>query len=351
MTSILITGGAGFIGSHICLELLNRGNNLYIVDSLVNSSISSIKKVNELNKKFKSKKGNLIFKELDIRDSIKLKEIFDLAIKQNNEIKSVIHLAGLKSLADSFKIQNEYFDVNVNGTKNLLKIMKIYNCFELVFSSSATVYDPLSISPISENSLIKPQSPYGKTKFEVEKLLKNLFLESNNWKIMCLRYFNPAGSHPTGEIGESPSIIPNNIFPYLCQVALGKIKFLKIYGKDWPTKDGTGVRDYIHIMDVVDGHIAALNFLRKKNSTFNIVNIGTGKGTSVLELVKTFEKVNKISINYKYIERREGDLAIVYADVKYAKSLFNWSAKYNLEDMCKDCWMYSKKFPNGLINI
>ena len=348
MTSILITGGAGFIGSHICIELLRSGHNLYVVDSLVNSSINSIRKIEELNKKFKSNNSSLVFKQLDIRDPIKLKEVFNLAIKQNNEIRSVIHLAGLKSVASSYIDKDEYFDVNVNGSKNLLKIMEYFGCLEFVFSSSATVYDPFSLSPISETAEINPINPYGKTKFEVEKILLNKYEKCNKWKIICLRYFNPIGSHPSGEIGELPLKNPDNLFPYLCQVALGKKKFLSIYGKDWPTKDGTGIRDYIHIMDLVEGHIAALNFLREKNETFKIVNLGTGKGTTVLELVKTFEKVNNLLINYKFVERRKGDLGVVYADVNYSKKLLNWSAKYDISDMCKDGWLFNKKFPNGL---
>lgn len=348
MESILVTGGAGFIGSHICLELLNRGHNLYVVDSLVNSSFKSISKILELNKKNKFNKADLIFKNLDIRDPIKLKELFDLSHIQKKGIKSVIHLAGLKSILDSYKNPIEYFDINVNGTRNLLNIMQKFNCYEFVFSSSATVYDPLCSSPISEDALLNPKSPYGITKLEAEKLLNKEFGKKENWKIVVLRYFNPIGCHSSGEIGEIPINNPANLFPFLCKVAIGKKKFLSIYGKDWPTRDGTGIRDYIHIMDLVDGHIAALDFLRSKNSTYNIVNLGTGKGTSVLELIKTFEEVNNININYKFSDRREGDIASIYADVSNAKNLLNWESKYSIKEMCRDGWSFSKKFPNGL---
>tara|TARA_Y100000589_G_C27139817_1_gene624153 strand:- start:348 stop:1394 length:1047 start_codon:yes stop_codon:yes gene_type:complete len=348
LASVLITGGAGFIGSHMCLEMLNRGFDLYIIDSLVNSSFNSISKVIELNKKLRSESGFLSFNKIDIRDEQKLSQIFDNARRNKNEIKSVIHFAGLKSINESYKIPNIYKDVNVRGTINLLKIMEDNNCFELIFSSSASIYDQFSSSPKNENSIIKPNNPYGETKVEVERILMDKFEREDKWKIISLRYFNPIGAHYTGELGESPINSVNNLFPILCKVALGYMDFLPIYGNDWPTKDGTAIRDFIHIMDLVEGHIEAFKYLKKVESCYENINLGTGKGTTVLELTKTFERINHVNINYEFKKRRKGDTGIIFADASYAKKTLNWQTRLSISDMCKDGWLFNKNFPNGI---
>ena len=347
MTSILITGGAGFIGSHICLEMLNRGFDLYVIDSLRNSSYSIINKVLDLNKKLSSRRGSLSFNNIDIRDTKKLSNLFDVARQNKNEIRSIIHFAGLKSINNSIKNPNLYWDINVNGTINLLNIMEDNNCFEFIFSSSATVYNELACSPLNEHSEIKPNNPYGKTKSRVENILMDKFERNENWKIISLRYFNPIGAHYTGQLGESPINLTNNLFPLICKAALGDIDYLPIFGNDWPTKDGTCVRDYIHIVDLVEGHMEAFNYLKKVKTCYENINLGTGKGTTVLELVKTFERINLVKVNYKFKERREGDAGIVFADVSYAKKILGWQSRFSISDMCRDGWSYKKNFPKG----
>ena len=348
MASVLITGGAGFIGSHMCLEMLNRGLHIYVIDSLVNSSFNSIYNVKELNKKLSSKSGFLTFDKIDIRDEKKLSQIFENARRNKNEIKTVIHFAGLKSISESFKIPNIYWDVNVRGTTNLLNIMEDNKCFELIFSSSASVYDQFACSPIPENSIIKPNNPYGQTKVEVERILMDKFKKGDKWRIISLRYFNPIGAHYTGELGESPLDLATNLFPLICKVALGEMNYLPIYGNDWPTKDGTSIRDFIHIIDLVEGHIEAFKYFQKVEKCYENINLGTGKGTTVLELIKTFERINHVNINYQFKKRREGDSGIIFADASYAKKTLNWQTKLSISDMCKDGWLFNKNFPNGI---
>ena len=273
--------------------------------------------------------------------------LFDLARRNNRKIKSVIHFAGLKSINDSLRNPNLYWDVNVNGTINLLNIMEYNKCFEFIFSSSATVYDPLASSPINENCKINPSNPYGETKAEIENILMDKFKRNAKWKIISLRYFNPIGAHSSGHLGENPLDIPTNLFPIICKVALNQINFLKIFGSDWPTKDGTGVRDYIHIIDLVEGHLEALKYLRKVSNCCENINLGTGKGTTVLELIKIFEKVNFVKVRYKFEDRRKGDSGIVFADARYAKKILNWSTRLNISDMCKDGWLFSKNLSKG----
>ena len=351
MDSILITGGAGYIGIHTSLILLEKGFNIVIIDSLANSKIKSIErliKISKVNKKFDDKQ--LKFLEGDVRDLNFLRNVFQSSIRSGTPISTVIHFAGLKSVFESISNPNLYWDVNVYGTIQLLKIMCEYKCEKFIFSSSATVYSPNIKSPLYENDFTEPNDPYGKTKLSVEHILKDFCdIKKNNLHVIALRYFNPIGSHPSGEIGESPLNIPNNLFPYICDVAISKRDVLNIYGNDWPTEDGTCIRDFIHIMDLAEGHLAALNYLlqKKTTKTFLILNLGTGKGNSVLELIKTFEKVNNLAINYRFTERRLGDKAIVYSNCDLAKKILNWESQRSLSDMCKDGWNWIVKNPNG----
>ena len=284
--------------------------------------------------------------------------VFKTFTEQKKEINSVIHFAGLKSVKNSVLNPIEYWDVNVIGSHKLVKIMEKYNCKNLVFSSSATIYGDSSSIPISENENVNPINPYGNTKAAVEKLLFDVADCQTNtdeiqkssrsgWRIARLRYFNPVGAHHSGLIGESPNCTPNNLFPMICSVAIGKIDFLEVFGDDWPTPDGTGIRDYIHVMDLASGHISALNFLLNSKPQILTLNLGTGKGTSVMQAVKTFEKVSKQKINFKILNRRSGDTAITIADVSMAEKYLNWKAKRDLEDMCASSWNWQKTNPNG----
>ncbi len=351
MNTILITGGAGYIGIHTSLILLEKGFNIVIIDSFSNSSKKSIERLSKIiksNKKFKN--SEFKFFKGDVRDINFLRNIFEQTKLSGNPINTVIHFAGLKSVSESISIPNLYWDINVYGTIQLLKIMSEYKCTNFVFSSSATVYSSDATSPLCEDCELKPIDPYGKTKLSVENILKNFYdIQIDNWNIVSLRYFNPIGAHSSGLLGECPLNIPNNLFPYICDVAKSKRDILNIFGNDWPTKDGTCVRDFIHIMDLAEGHLAALNYLLRNNGggKFIIVNLGTGKGHSVLELVNTFEKVNNLEIKYRFTERRLGDKAIVYSNCDLAKNLFNWEAKRNISDMCKDGWNWQLKNPNG----
>ena len=351
MESVLITGGLGFIGIHTCLSLIEKDFNLYIIDSLINSSNNALNRLLIYgSKKRNSTRSQINFTKGDVRDLDCLRKIFDQSIADKQPIKYVIHFAGLKSVPESFKSPNLYWDVNVNGTIKLLNVMEEYDCRKIVFSSSATVYSYEEKSPLSEKSLVKPSNPYGKTKLAVEKIIREKSqLKDQLWNSISLRYFNPIGAHPSGIVGESPSNIPTNLFPYICQVAISKRKYLKIYGNDWPTQDGTCVRDFIHVMDLADGHLAALNYLKSfiSKSSYKEINLGTGKGTSVLELLKIFEKVNNKKIEYIFSERRIGDKDIVYANCEQAKKILNWESKRDIAQMCKDGWNWQFKNPNG----
>ena len=271
-------------------------------------------------------------------------------LSDKKQIDAVIHLAGLKSVSESSANALRYWEFNLLGTINLLSIMKKYECKTIVFSSSATIYEKTAGNQkLNENSNIKPTNPYGETKLAIEKMLFNLFNASlSKWKIINLRYFNPIGAHKSGLIGENPNGIPNNIFPFITQVALKKIDQLKVFGDDWDTYDGTGVRDYIHIMDLAEGHLAALEYLLDSENEKNIsLNLGTGVGSSVFDLIATFKKVNKVDLPYKVTERREGDIGYVVANNSYAKSLLNWEPLFNLDDMCRDGWNWQKNNPDG----
>ncbi len=349
MKNILVTGGAGFIGSHTCLTLLEKGYNLYVIDSFVNSSPKSLDKILEINisKKDYFRKKLKVF-EGDLRDINFLENVFLEITKNNKKLDGVIHFAGLKSVSDSINQSLEYWKVNVYGTINLLEIMDRYNCLTMVFSSSATVYASSGNKLLSENSPIKPTNPYGASKLTIELLLNNLFNDSNkNTKFASLRYFNPIGAHSSGLIGEDPRGKANNIFPLIINTAMGIQKELKIYGNDWPSNDGTPIRDYIHVMDLAEVHIQVLENLINSEPKYLKLNVGTGLGTSVLNLVKTFEKVNNVKVPYLFANRRCGDECFVVADNSFLKSEFNIYPQRSLEDMCRDGWKWKTLNPNG----
>ena len=346
---LLLTGGAGFIGSHTCLSLLEQGYEVIVVDSFINSSKKSLKKVLEiLAMEGKDYANRLDIEEVDLRDLKRLNDVFENAHKFGKKIDAVIHFAGLKSVSDSISKPLNYWDVNVGGTINLLQIMKKFNCKSIVFSSSATIYDPEGSDIIDENNKIAPINPYGNTKYNIEKILTDLFNSSDdNWRIFNLRYFNPIGAHNSGLIGEDPKGIPNNIYPLITKVAAGLIKQIEIFGNDWDTKDGTGVRDYIHVMDLAEAHFSTLEFLLGNKAQLLNLNIGTGLGTSVLDLIKSFEKANNIKIPYKIVQPRKGDASYVVADNNFAKRILGWNPKRTIEDACLDGWKWRCLNPNG----
>lgn len=326
---ILVTGATGYIGSHTTVELLKNNYEVIGIDNFVNSKREVVGKI----EKVSSKKFEFI--EGDVRDLEKLNKIF-----QENDIEAVIHFAGLKAVGESVSMPIEYYDNNINSTLSLIKVMKNYGCRKFIFSSSATVYGTPNKLPILENFPLSTTNPYGTTKLVNEYILSDLYKSDNSWEITLLRYFNPIGSEKTGTLGEDPNGIPNNLMPYIVRVAIGQLEKLYIYGNDYPTHDGTGVRDYIHVVDLARGHVKAIE---KSKKGINIYNLGTGTGYSVLDVVKTFEKVNNVKIPYVITERRPGDVAECYADVSKAKREIEWEAKYNLEDMCKDSYNYIVK--------
>ena len=329
--AVLVTGGAGYIGSHVSVELLEAGKNIVIIDNFSNSSPEVLDKIKEITgKDFK-------FYELNMLDEEKMEQVF-----KENEIDSVIHLAGLKAVGESVQKPIEYYHNNLSSTLILLKLMKKYNCKKIVFSSSATVYGMPKEVPIKEDAPLSTTNPYGTTKLMIEKILKDVNTADSSFRIILLRYFNPIGAHESGKIGEKPDGIPNNLMPYITSVATGKLECLSVFGNDYPTHDGTGVRDYIHVVDLAKGHLKALEKIENESGLF-IYNLGTGKGYSVLDLVKTFEKVNNVKINYKIVARRSGDIATCYADATKAKKELNWEASKNLEDMCRDSWNFAKQ--------
>ncbi len=335
--SILITGGAGYIGSHTAVELLNEGEEIVIVDNFINSSPDVLDKIKEITKK------DFKFYEVDILNQEKLEKVF-----KENDIKSVIHFAGLKAVGESVKKPLEYYHNNITGTLVLLDVMNKYNCKELVFSSSATVYgNPGKPKYVETMGRGNTTNPYGTTKAMIEKILEDMYFADNSWKISILRYFNPIGAHSSGLIGDNPNGIPNNLMPYIQKVAVGELKELSVFGDDYNTPDGTGIRDYIHVVDLALGHIKALDKLKTEQNGIYIYNLGSGKGCSVLELVETFEKVNNIKIPYKIALRRPGDLDEFFADPTKAKKELNWCTQKTIEDMCKDSWNYINKSKNN----
>ena len=346
---ILVTGGGGFIGSHTCLALLEKGYELVVADSFISSSIKSLERVSEILKTNKKlNKENLQIKNLDIRNKNDLNNLFLEYQKLGDPIIAVFHFAGLKSVKESMQKPLLYWDVNVNGTINLLDVMDKYNCRTIVFSSSATIYGKSNDLPFKETSEIKPVTTYGQTKAAIERLLNDIYSSNpDKWRIVNLRYFNPIGAHDSGLIGESPAGLPNNIFPYITQVAIGTLEKLTIFGNDWSTKDGTGVRDYIHIMDLAEGHIASFKYLLDNSPQLINFNLGTGCGTSVLELINTFELVNKVRIPYEISSRRNGDVSTILSDNSLALSCLDWVPKRSLEIMCSDGWKWQLLNPKG----
>ena len=346
MATLLITGGAGFIGSHTCLRLIEFGHKIIVLDDYSNSSPESLKRI----KQFLGEKASNILNiyKGDIRDKNLLEDIFIKSLANKNPIEAVIHFAGLKAVAESTQKPLKYWDVNVNGSLCLFEVMSKFKCQTIVFSSSATVYGSASNEVINENNKIKPENPYGETKAAIEKILNGLYHSSpEEWKIANLRYFNPIGSHESGLIGEDPCGIPNNLFPLICKVATGNKEKIEIFGKDWPTPDGTPIRDYIHVMDLAEGHCLALEHLMTNSPKNVYLNLGTGKGTSVLEIIKIFEKTNNINIPYEFVGRRNGDSCITVADNSYSKKLLNWLPTRNIEVMCRDGWNWQKRNPSG----
>jgi UDP-glucose 4-epimerase len=334
--SILITGGAGYIGSHTCVELLKANYDIVVYDNYSNSQPESLDRVKELTGK------DFPIYEGDIRDTKRLAEVFNI-----EKIDAVIHFAGLKAVGESCVKPLEYYDNNIGGTVKLLQVMRNAGCKRIVFSSSATVYGSENEVPFNENMKVGgTTNPYGTTKLYIETILKDLYSSDNTWSISILRYFNPIGAHESGRIGENPNGIPNNLMPFIAQVAVGKRPVLSVFGNDYETKDGTGVRDYIHVVDLADGHVKAVTRLLTKTG-LDIYNLGTGIGYSVLDIVKTFEKVNNIEIPIQIAPRRAGDIAVCYADAQKAKAELGWTAQRNLDDMCRDTWNWQKNNPNG----
>lgn len=334
--AILVTGGAGYIGSHTVLELLNDTQQVIILDNLCNSSEKSLQQVETITGK------KPIFYRGDILDSAMLQHIF-----KQHTIDSVIHFAGLKAVGESVQKPIEYYQCNVQGTLNLLQEMRQANVFNLVFSSSATVYGDPDTIPITENCKVgATTNPYGTSKLMVEQILADIVKSDARWSMIILRYFNPIGAHSSGLIGEDPNGIPNNLVPYISQVAIGKLQQLSVFGSDYDTHDGTGVRDYIHVVDLAIGHLKALD-KHKHHAGLHIYNLGTGIGYSVLDMVNAFEEANCITIPYKLVDRRPGDIAVCYSDPSLAAEKLGWKTQYSLEQMMKDTWNWQKNNPNG----
>ena len=336
MTKILVTGGAGFIGSHTCIELLNNGNEVVVVDNLYNASKKSLEVVERVTGK------KVTFYEVDIRDEKKLNEVFE---KEQN-IFGVIHFAGLKAVGESCQIPLKYYDNNVAGTTTLCRVMEKNNCKNIIFSSSATVYGDPHALPIREDFPLSVTNPYGRTKLMLEEILGDIYKADNEWNVVLLRYFNPIGAHESGDLGEDPKGIPNNLLPYVMQVAVGKLEKVNVFGNDFDTHDGTGVRDYIHVVDLARGHVAALKKL-EKGSGLTKYNLGTGIGYSVLDIVKSASAAVGRDLPYVIGPRRAGDIAACYADATKAKEELGWEALYDVKRMCEDSWRWQSKHPNG----
>ena len=326
--AILVTGGAGFIGSHTCVELLRAGEELVLLDNFVNSSPSIPKCIEGLaGKSFSTY-------TIDILNQEGLRRVFE-----RENIESVIHFAGLKAVGESVEIPIDYYINNVTGTLNLCRIMAEFGCKRMVFSSSATVYGTNDNVPFREEYETSATNPYGMTKVMIERILQDIAYSDKDWSIALLRYFNPIGAHPSGLLGERPNGIPNNLLPYVAQVAVGKLSQVSVYGNDYRTPDGTGVRDYLHVVDLALGHIKALNYIREHNGA-EPINLGTGKGYSVLDIIKAFEKASGKPIPYQISARREGDIATCYADPAKAERLLGWRAELSLDEMCRDSWNF-----------
>ena len=334
--NVLVTGGAGYIGSHTCVELLNSGYGVVVIDNLCNSNPKSLDRVRELTGK------ELTFYEGDVRDEALLKKIF-----AENDIGCVIHFAGLKAVGESVSIPWKYYDNNLNSTLVLTKVMKEVGMMNIIFSSSATVYTADNEMPLKETSRTGGcTNPYGWTKYMTEVILSDMSKAEKGWSVVLLRYFNPIGAHPSGRMGEDPRGIPNNLMPYITQVAVGRREKLSVYGNDYPTHDGTGVRDYIHVVDLAKGHVAAVKYVTE-NEGCEVFNLGTGTGYSVLDMVHAFEEANGVKVPYEIVARRPGDLATCYADPAKSAEVLGWKAEKNLVDMCRDSWRWQSQNPMG----
>lgn len=335
MKTVLVTGGAGYIGSHMCVELLQAGYQVVVLDNLSNSSRKSLDAVERITQK------SLTFVEGDLRDPGVLRQIF-----AEHEIEAVLHFGGLKAVGESVAAPAAYYDNNVVGTLRLIEAMDEADCRTLVFSSSATVYGVPEEMPIGEDTATGAINPYGRTKLHIEEMLQDLAGSDPEWRISLLRYFNPVGAHASGEIGEDPEGIPNNLVPFVSQVAVGLRPHVNVFADDYPTPDGTGIRDYIHVLDLVRGHLKALEFLRD-NAGVHVHNLGTGRGYSVLEMIKAFSEASGAEIPYQVVERRPGDAAVSYADPSKAERELGWRAEYDLARMCEDVWRWQSRHPQG----
>ena len=334
--TVLVTGGAGYIGSHTVVELIEKGYEVIIVDNLSNSKIEVLNRLKMITNK------DIPFYQDDVCDKNKLRNIF-----KSHSIDAVIHFAGLKAVGESTKVPLKYYENNILSTLSLIEIMKEYNCKNLIFSSSATVYGYQEIMPIKEDASLSATNPYGRTKLFIEYILKDLYEADNSWNIALLRYFNPVGAHSSGLIGEDPSGIPNNLCPYITQVAIGKLPYLNVFGDDYDTIDGTGVRDYIHVVDLAIGHVCAINKLTT-NPGLVIYNLGAGKGYSVLEMVNAFEKATGRKIAYKITPRRPGDIGTCYADASKAYNEMGFKTSKTIDDMAIDAWRFQQNNPDGI---
>ena len=332
---ILVTGGTGYIGSHTCIELIQSGYEIVVVDNLCNSSLESLRRVESLVGR------NIPFHKVDVRDKSSLIWVFE-----QHSIAGVIHFAGLKAVSESIEKPIQYYDANVSATIILAEVMRKFNCKTFVFSSSATVYGNPHTVPIEENFPLSATNPYGRSKLIIEDFLQDVFVADETWHIALLRYFNPIGAHKSGLIGEDPNDIPNNLIPYISQVAVGKLEKLNIFGGDYDTPDGTGVRDYIHVVDLAKGHVKALKTLESRPQMLT-VNLGTGNGYSVLDMVRAFEKASGKKIPYQIVDRRPGDIASCYANPNNAAKKIGWKAELKLDEMCKDTWRWQSQNPNG----
>ncbi len=334
--AILISGGCGYIGSHTCVEMLSAGYEIVVLDNYYNAKPEALRRVQELSGK------TFPFYECDIRDRAGLDRIF-----RENRVEAVIHFAGLKAVGESVQKPLLYFDNNVGGTITLLEAMQDAGCKRMIFSSSATVYGMNNPSPLREDLPTGGvTNPYGRTKYMIEEILKDVCVADPAWSAVLLRYFNPIGAHPSGRLGEDPNGIPNNLMPFISQVAIGKLPRLAVFGDDYDTPDGTGVRDYIHVVDLARGHVAAVKYALEHTGP-EAINLGTGTGYSVLDLVRTFERVNGVKVPYTIEPRRAGDIATCYSSPEKARRLLGWSAQRSLEDMCRDTWRWQTQNPNG----
>lgn len=335
--TILVTGGAGYIGSHTVLELVTQGYKVVVVDNLDNSSEESLRRVSEI-----TKCGDLItFRKVDLLDFAALEGVFE-----EFSFYACIHFAGLKAVGESVQQPIRYYHNNLTGTLHLVNLLTKYKCFKFVFSSSATVYGLAKSMPVTESAEIGATNPYGRTKLFIEELLRDMYRADNEWEILILRYFNPCGAHSSGRIGEDPRGVPNNLMPFVAQVAVGRREYLTVFGMDYDTRDGTGVRDYIHVVDLAKGHVAAVSKLGRDIGCV-AVNLGTGRGTSVLEMLDGMSKACGRKLEFRKAERREGDVSVLFADPKFASEFLGWTAQLGVEDMCSDTWRWQSANPNG----